>query len=79
MPDMLKTPAEMAQIMQDAILAIASEKVASYTVEGQTFTMHNLSKLQELESHYRKQANAARWGSVATVDMRGAFGTGTIS
>lgn len=67
---MARTPEEMLEAVQNALFALISGGVSSYSIAGRSFTKHNLSELQRLESHYQSQVASTRNGIVTYADMR---------
>lgn len=75
--NLARTPEEMLDAVQNALLALVSGSVSSYSIAGRSFTYHNLSELQRLESYYQSQVAATRNGIVTYADMRvGVGGSG---
>ncbi len=71
---MVRTPEEMLEAVQNALFALISGGVSSYSIAGRSFTKHNISELQRLESHYSAQVSSSRNGIVTYADMRSGLG-----
>lgn len=67
---MAKTAAEMATMYQDAIESIVAGDVSGYTVMGQTFTMHDIEKLERLREYWDRKVTEDSHGVRSVVDVR---------
>ena len=53
---------QIADSLRQAIYDLATGKIASYSISGRSFTMHNLKDLSELEQHFLGLAEAEESG-----------------
>lgn len=58
----LKSYAEIAQTLEDAMLAVASGTLQSYSLNGKSFSKHNLKDLADLYRQYRQWAEEETHG-----------------
>jgi len=67
---LLRTPAEMAQLYQDAEVALISSPNSSYTILGRTFTQKDITAIHRIGELWEARANRATYGSRAAADVR---------
>ena len=66
---MLKSHKEKAQQYDDLIDKIVANPNLSYTAMGQSFTKHDLEKLENLAEYHRKKAVEDTYGARAVSDV----------
>lgn len=69
-----RSPDEMLEAVQNALFALVSGGVSSYSIAGRSFTKHSITELQRLEAYYQSQVSASRNGIVTYADMRVSVG-----
>jgi hypothetical protein len=66
----MKTPEEWAELYEQAITAILTGGVSSYSIAGRTFTKLDLPALQRLYDHWSQRVESTRNGIVTVADFR---------
>lgn len=67
---LLYTHAVMAQKYQNVIVKIISNPAQSFTVMGQSFTFHDVEKLERLVTYHNSKATASAHGRRSAPDLR---------
>jgi len=55
----MPTASAIVTAIDTAILALVANKIASYTVDGVTFTYENISDLRDLRTYYARLGRTA--------------------
>lgn len=71
---MAKSPDEMQALYEQAIEALLSGGVQSYTIGARTFTKLDLGKLEDLRRYWEGRSAEGNHGFTTTVDLRGGGG-----
>lgn len=66
----MKTPEEWAELYENALTAIITGGVSSYSIAGRTFTKLDLPTIQRLYDFWTQRVESSRHGIVTVADFR---------
>lgn len=65
----IKTPQEWLELCDDALFALISGGVQSYSLAGKSFTKNDIRALEDLRRYWEGRASESRLGFTTTADM----------